>query len=159
MSNNDEASGSNDPLPNDENENDDEINYGNLPDRALHLIFREALDRQNIVPELANINQEIRFLRNQRQRLINERTNYQRMLDDIEPKSVMDLQQAIRKQDNTWFDINAHQQLYRGGERFRDEHQRQIDALEEHIQQRSGIQTALLGQFLFYMSLMKRHRY
>jgi len=154
MSNNDEASGSNDPLPNDGNE----TNFGNLPDNVLHLIFREALDGQNIVAELVDINQQIESLQNRRQRLINERNFYARQMDEVEPRSVMDLQQAVRTSDGRMFDINAHQQLYRGSERFRDEYQRQIDEINDEIAQRNNFQTLLKKQFLFYMMLLKRHR-
>lgn len=154
MSNNDEASGSNDPLPNDGNE----TNFGNLPDNVLHLIYREALDGQNIVAELVDMNQQIQQLQARRQRLIYERNTNQRIMDDAEPRGVMDLQQSVRMRDGTWLDINAHQQLYRGAERFRDEYQRQLNEIDDEIQQRSNFQSLLRSQFLFYMMLLKRHR-
>jgi len=153
MSNNDEASGSNDPLPNDGNE----TNFGNLPDNILHLIFREALDGQNIVAELVDINQQIESLQNRRQGLINERNFYTTEMERIEPKSVMDLQQSVRT-NRGMFDINAYQDLYRGSEMFRDEYQRQIDEINDEIARRNNFQTLLKQQFLFYMMLLKRHR-
>lgn len=151
MSNNDEASGSNDPLNN-------ETNYGNLPDNVLHLIFREALDGQNVVADLVEINQQIQQLQNRRQRLEYERNLNHRIMENAEPRGVMDLEQSVMMRDGTWLDINAHQQLYRGAERFRDEYQRQMDEVDRQIQERSNIQSLLKSQFLFYMMMLKRHR-
>ena len=157
MSNNDEAGGSNDPLPNDGNDGN-ETNFGNLPNNVLHLIFREALDRGNIVPELLDINQEIQRLQNRREGLIRLRNDFQRYMDEADPKSVMDLKQSIRLVDGTWFDINANQNLFRGSTRIRDDYQRQIDEIDEEIQRGSNIASLLRSQFLFYMMLLKRHR-
>lgn len=151
MSNNDEASGSNDPLNN-------ETNYGNLPDNVLHLIFREALDGQNVVADLVEINQQIQQLQNRRQRLEYERNLNHRIMENAEPRGVMDLEQSVMMRDGSWLDINAHQQLYRGAERFRDEYQRQMDEVDRQIQERSNIQSLLKSQFLFYMMMLKRHR-
>ena len=155
MSKNDEEGGSNDPLPNDGNE----TNFGNLPNNVLHLIFREALDRGNIVPELLDINQEIQRLQERRENLMILRNDFQRYMDQADPKSVIDLEQSIRMADGTWFDINANQNLFRGSTQIRDDYQRQIDEIDREIERGSNLSSLLRSQFLFYMMLLRRHRY
>ena len=152
--NNHEAGGSDDPLPGNETENQA---LQNLPPDLLYNILSQAFDGTNFVAEMADRAETMTNMTARRNRQQQEANMYQRNMDEAEPKGVMDLVQEHRH-NNEWHTINAHQALYRGSERFRDEHQSRADQINNTMEMYREQTEHVRKNFYFYMMAMRRYR-
>jgi len=162
--NNHEAGGSNDPLPGNEHENENETEdqaLPNLPPDLLFKILSQAFDGTNYVTEMAELaethNTRMTNMAASRDRQQQEADMYQRFMDDAEPKGVMDLVQEHRY-NNEWHTINAHQALYRNSEQLRDEHQNRADQINNTMDMYREQAEHVRKNFYFYMMAMRRYR-
>lgn len=124
----------------------EQTNLLDLPESVVRKIFLDAYASDNVISEITDSLERSRIHSIWVEHNRREQATYQGYMDGAEPKSTMDLN----------LDVNAHQQLYRGSERFRDHHRDAADRREVQRRLEAEHRVRLSARVYFYNIVLNR---
>lgn len=127
---------------------EEKITFESLPASLKRNIILEAMEQDEDLFRMVNLRDDLSNLRMRQGANIREAFNYDDVVEETEPKSVINLD----------LETNAHERLRRGSMNFRDYHYNRVVELQNQIEGVKAQIDAAKPKLIFYNVLLNRMR-